>query len=130
MVTITTHYIRVIIMSSLLLMAGGILISTLQATLVQSIKTYTSKHFTIRWPVGNAQALQHCSSNDRFSSERKSPIPIKDNNHSRSFIFAVPWKKYQRALWYNYLYSEQELKPQDGESGCNKKTDKDSSCIL
>jgi hypothetical protein len=37
-------------MSSLLLMAGCILISTLQATLAQSIKTYTSKHFTIQYP--------------------------------------------------------------------------------
>jgi hypothetical protein len=50
MVIITTHYIRVIIISSLLLMAGCILISTLQATLAQSIKTYTSKHFTIQYP--------------------------------------------------------------------------------
>ena len=38
------------IMSSLLLMTGCILISTLQATLAQSIKTYTSEHFTIRYP--------------------------------------------------------------------------------
>ena len=37
-------------MSSLLLMAGCILISTLQATLAQIIKTYTNEHFTIRYP--------------------------------------------------------------------------------
>ncbi|MGB7956542.1 MAG: hypothetical protein WCF23_21420 [Candidatus Nitrosopolaris sp.] len=38
------------IVSSLSLMAGWILISTLQATLAQSIKTYTSEHFTIEYP--------------------------------------------------------------------------------
>jgi PsbP len=50
MVTITTRYVRVVMMSSLLLMAGWILITTLQATLAQGIKTYTSEHFTIRYP--------------------------------------------------------------------------------
>jgi hypothetical protein len=37
-------------MSSLLLMVGWILITTSQATLAQGIKTYTSEHFTIRYP--------------------------------------------------------------------------------
>ncbi len=32
--------------------------------------------------------------------------------------------------WYNYLYSEQELQPWVRESGPNKKTDKDSSCVF
>jgi hypothetical protein len=50
MVTITTRYVRVVMMSSLLLMAGWILITTSQATLAQGIKTYTSEHFTIRYP--------------------------------------------------------------------------------
>jgi hypothetical protein len=50
MATITTRHVRVVILSSMLLMAGCMLISTLQATLAQSIKTYTSKHFTIQYP--------------------------------------------------------------------------------
>ena len=50
MFTITTRYVRVVTMSSLLLMVGWILITTSQATLAQGIKTYTSEHFTIRYP--------------------------------------------------------------------------------
>jgi hypothetical protein len=50
MVTITTRYVGVVIVSSLLLMAGWILISTSQVTLAQNIETYTSKQFTIRYP--------------------------------------------------------------------------------
>jgi hypothetical protein len=34
----------------MLLMAGWILIATLQATLAQGMKTYTSQHFIIRYP--------------------------------------------------------------------------------
>lgn len=47
---ITTRYVRVVITLSLFLVTGWILISTLQATLAQSIKTYTSEHFTILYP--------------------------------------------------------------------------------
>ena len=50
MVTITTRYVRVVMMSSMLLMVGWTLITTSQATLAQGIKTYTSEHFTIRYP--------------------------------------------------------------------------------
>jgi hypothetical protein len=50
MVTITTRYVGVVIVSFLLLMAGWILISTLQAKLAQSIKSYTSEQFTIQYP--------------------------------------------------------------------------------
>jgi len=47
---ITTRYVRVVvIMSSLFLVTGWILISTLQVTLAQSIKTYTNEQFTIRY---------------------------------------------------------------------------------
>src|SRR5437660_6337711 len=45
--------------------------------------------------MGNAQALQHRSGNDRFSRERKSPIFVRCNRNRRPFPHKTSWKKYQ-----------------------------------